>query len=164
MGASTRGTWRSIWPRTGRSARDSTRSSNYMFQLYAPNPEYVHDSHSIYFQMLGEHGFVGLGLFLMLGSLTWFTASWVIRHGRRSPEHRWAADLAAMVQVSLVGYATAGAFLGVAYFDLYYALITVVVLTKIVLMREQSVPKAGLAAIPAIPAPSPHGALTRRMG
>jgi hypothetical protein len=74
--------------------------------------------------------------------MTWRTASWVIRHGRRSPEHRWASDLAAMVQVSLVGYAIAGAFLGVAYFDLYYALITVVVLSKIVLVAEMSASKA----------------------
>jgi hypothetical protein len=113
---------------------------------------------------MGHHGFVGLGLFLLLGLMTWFTASWVIRNGRRSAEHRWAADLAAMVQVSLVGYATAGAFLGVAYFDLYFALITVVVLTKIVVVREKSAPKVGLTAMPAAPVTSPNGALTRRMG
>ena len=37
------------------------------FQEYAPNPEDVHSAHSIYFQMLGEHGYVGLCLFLTLG-------------------------------------------------------------------------------------------------
>ena len=31
-----------------------------------PIPDNVHDSHSIYFEVLGEHGFVGLGLFLRL--------------------------------------------------------------------------------------------------
>ena len=31
-----------------------------MFQQYAPDPEDVHSAHSIYFQMLGEHGYVGL--------------------------------------------------------------------------------------------------------
>ena len=135
-----------------------------MFRLYAPNPWDVHDSHSIYFQMMGHHGFVGLALFLLLGVMTWRTASWVIKHARRSPEHRWAADLAAMIQVSLVGYATAGAFVGVAYFDLYYALITVVVLTKIVLISEKSAPKAELAAVIPTPGSTPSGALTRRTG
>ena len=141
---------------------DSFREA--MFELYAPNPGFMADSHSIYFQMLGHHGFVGLALFLLLGLMTWRTASWVIKHGRRSPENRWAADLAAMVQVSLVGYATAGAFLGVAYFDLYYALITVVVLSKIVLISAKSAPKAEPAAAPAAPVPTPHGVLTRRAG
>ncbi len=81
---------------------------DYSFALYAPNPDDVHASHSIYFEVLGEHGFVGLGLFLMLGLMTWRSASWVIGRARRDREKRWAADLAAMVQVSLVGYWAAG--------------------------------------------------------
>jgi probable O-glycosylation ligase (exosortase A-associated) len=109
---------------------------DYSFALYAPNPDDVHASHSIYFEVLGEHGFVGLGLFLMLGLMTWRTASWVIGRARRDREKRWAADLAAMVQVSLVGYASAGAFLGLAYFDYYYTLIALVVLCKTVLMSD----------------------------
>jgi hypothetical protein len=35
-----------------------------------------------------------------------------------------------MIQVSLVAYVTAGAFLGLAYFDYYYTLVAVVVLCK----------------------------------
>ena len=113
------------------------------FAMYAPDPDDVHDSHSIYFEILGEHGFVGLGIFLLLGFMTWFTASSVIRIARNDPARRWAADLAAMVQVSLVGYASAGAFLGLAYFDFYYTLIAVVVLCKIVMTSEPSDRKAG---------------------
>jgi len=106
---------------------------DYSFELYAPNPDDVHDSHSIYFEVLGEHGFVGLALFLLLGLMTWRTASSVIRRARRDRDKRWLADLAAMIQVSLVGYASAGAFLGLAYFDYYYTLIALVVLCKTVL-------------------------------
>lgn len=106
---------------------------DYSFELYAPNPEDVHDSHSIYFEVLGEHGFVGLGMFLLLGLMTWRTASSVIRRARRDRDKRWLADLAAMIQVSLVGYASSGAFLGLAYFDYYYTLIALVVLCKTVL-------------------------------
>ena len=109
-----------------------------MFAIYAPHPDDVHDSHSIYFEVLGEHGFFGLFLFLMLGLMTWRTASWVIKRARGDPENRWAADLAAMVQVSLVGYASAGAFLGLANFDLYYTLIAVLVLCKTVLVTRQA--------------------------
>jgi len=106
---------------------------DYTFALYAPNPGDVHDSHSIYFEVLGDHGFVGLGIFLMLALMTWRTASWVISRAHRDREKRWLADLAAMIQVSLVGYASAGAFLGLAYFDYYYTLIALVVLCKTIL-------------------------------
>ena len=118
---------------------------DYSFALYAPNPDDVHASHSIYFEVLGEHGFVGLGLFLMLGLMTWRTASWLIGRARRDREKRWAADLAAMVQVSLVGYASAGAFLGLAYFDYYYTLIALVVLCKSVLISSNAKQVAELA-------------------
>jgi len=109
-----------------------------MFAIYAPDPGNVHDSHSIYFEVLGEHGFFGLFLFVTLGLMTWRTASWIIKRARGDPENRWASDLAAMVQVSLVGYASAGAFLGLANFDLYYTLIAVVVLCKTVLVARQA--------------------------
>src|SRR2546428_6902930 len=119
--------------------------------MYAPYPGDLHDSHSIYFEVLGEHVFVGLGLFLMLGLMTWRTASWVIRRARRDREKRWVADLAAMVQVSLVGYATAGAFLGLAYFDYYYTLVALVVLCKVVLVSGT----ADKVAVPAAAAQLP---------
>lgn len=107
-----------------------------MFAAYAPEPLRVHDAHSIYFEVLGEHGFVGLALFLLLGAMAWRSASWIIRQARGDPQKRWAADLAAMVQVSMVGYASAGTFLGLAYFDFYYTLVAIVVLTKTVLLAE----------------------------
>ncbi|MBU1691265.1 MAG: putative O-glycosylation ligase, exosortase A system-associated [Gammaproteobacteria bacterium] len=99
------------------------------FGLYAPDPDNVHDVHSIYFEVLGEHGFIGLGIFLLIGLLAWRTGSKVIRECRREPDRKWAADLAAMTQVSMVGYATGGAFLGLAYFDYYYHLVIILVLT-----------------------------------
>ncbi len=109
-----------------------------IFSIYAPNPNDVHDAHSIYFEMLGEHGFVGLFLFLVLGAMAWRTASGVIRKAKRHPEHGWLADLAAMCQVSMIGYAVSGAFLGLSYFDLYYHLIALIVVSKVYLDRIMS--------------------------
>jgi len=106
------------------------------FKAYAPNPDDVHDVHSIYFEMLGEHGFPGLVLFLLLALLAWRTGSWAVKQGKRDPDKKWAGDLAAMVQVSMMSYAAAGAFLGLAYFDLYYHLLIIMVLTKVILLKE----------------------------
>jgi probable O-glycosylation ligase (exosortase A-associated) len=98
------------------------------FQLYAPEPSRVHDVHSIYFEVMGEHGFIGFGMFILLALFTWLRANQVIRVCKNDPERRWAADLAAMIQVSLVGYGAGGAFLGLAYFDLPYHLMIILVL------------------------------------
>lgn len=110
----------------------------YLFRIYAPDPTDFHDSHSIYFEMLAEHGFVGLGLYLLLGILAFRTASEIIRATRESEETLWARDLAAMVQVSIVGYATGGAFLGLAYFDLYYHLLAILVVLKRLLQEDEA--------------------------
>jgi len=99
------------------------------FRRYAPEPFQVHDAHSIYFEVLGEHGFLGLALFLLMWLFVWLTASRVIRFCRKDIDKKWAADLAAMAQVSLVGYAVGGAFLGLAYFDLPYHILIIIVLT-----------------------------------
>ena len=60
----------------------------------------------------------------------WFGCSWVDRNARGDPQFGELEHLARMVQVSLVGYAVSGAFLGLAYFDLYYTLIAFIVVAK----------------------------------
>ena len=94
------------------------------------------DAHSIYFEIMGEHGFIGFALFMLLAWFTWNTGSRIRRLARRTPETGWGYDMASMLQVSLMGYASGGAFLGLAYFDLYYTLIAVMVICSL-LVREQ---------------------------
>lgn len=99
-----------------------------IFRTYAPNPDDIHDVHSIYFEVMGEHGFIGLAMFLMLGWFSWRTCGRVIRQAKHRPERKWMLDLSAMTQTSLVGYAAAGAFLGLAYYDYFYHLVAVAVI------------------------------------
>jgi len=94
------------------------------------------DAHSIYFEVMAEHGFVGFAMFMLLAWFTWNTGSRMRRLARKGEETRWGADLASMLQVSLMGYASAGAFLGLAYFDLYYTLIAIMVVGNI-LVKDQ---------------------------
>lgn len=110
----------------------------WFFKVYAPQPDNYHDVHSIYFEMLGEHGFVGLGLFLLLFLFTWRSASAIIRRTRKVAELKWMSDLAAMAQVSLVAYATGGAFLGLAYFDLPYHVVAIVIILTALLKQRKS--------------------------
>lgn len=107
-----------------------------LFLRYAPNPTDFHDAHSIYFQVLAEHGFVGLGLFLALGAAAIIIAGRTARLARPHAELKWAADLCSLLQASLAGYAAGGAFLGLAYFDLPYHIIALVILCQM-LVRQR---------------------------
>ena len=107
-----------------------------MFMLYAPIPDKVHDAHSIYFEVLGEHGFIGLTLFLTLWLFSWLSASQVIKRVKSYDDLVWLRDLASMLQVSMVAYATGGAFLGMAYFDLPYHIIALVIIAKTISTQE----------------------------
>lgn len=106
------------------------------FKRYAEDPSGVRPAHSIYFEMLGEHGFVGLALFLLLWILVWRDASWIIRQSRSREQLRWASDLARMIQVSLVGYFVGGAFLNLAQYDVPYNLLVALVLTHLLVEKE----------------------------
>lgn len=91
------------------------------------------DAHSIYFELIGEHGFIGLIIYLSLLVMGWKTASTIIKISKTSLSNKWAYDLASMIQVSIVGYAVGGAFLGLSYFDLlYHYFVILAVLLKIV--------------------------------
>jgi probable O-glycosylation ligase (exosortase A-associated) len=101
--------------------------NHFVYGMYAPDPTYVVSAHSIYFHMLGEHGFPGLFIYLCLWLSTWMSAGWLRKHGRHQAETAWCVQLGSMVQVSLVGFAVGGAFLSLAYFDLTYNLMALTV-------------------------------------
>ena len=85
------------------------------------------NAHSIYFQVLGEHGYVGLLLFLALLGGSFFKAGQIARRTRGDPELKWAHDLASMLQVSVVAYAIAGAFQNLQFFDLVYHIFAIII-------------------------------------
>lgn len=101
-----------------------------LFLKYAPEPLNFHDAHSIYFEVLAEQGYVGLVLFLLMGILSLLNCNWILRHSKGIEELKWANTLAAMLQVSFVGYAVGGAFLGLAYWDLPYHLMAMTVILR----------------------------------
>jgi len=94
------------------------------FEKYGPGPGTVHSAHSIYFQMLCEPGYVGLGLFLALLIACWRLSGRLVRASRDRPDLLWADNLARATQVSLVGFAVGGTFVNIAYWELpYYEMI-----------------------------------------
>ena len=124
------------WWMTFRLANDQFFGGGYeiyttqLFARYAPYPDDLHVAHSIYFSVLGEHGYIGLLLFLLLWWLAFRTIGKIRKDARNQIETKWAFHLAGMCQVSLVGYAVGGAFLSLAYFDLPYNILVILVITK----------------------------------
>lgn len=100
------------------------------FLLYGKYEAIVRAAHSIYFQILGNHGFIGLFLFLLLWIITYRDAGWLRKNACSNPHTLWAAQLGAMAQVSLVGYTVGGAFLSLGYYDLPYNIMALVVMAK----------------------------------
>jgi len=133
------------------------------FARYAPDPEDVHAAHSVYFQMLGEHGYVGLLIFLSLGLAAWSTARRTIALARTRPQHAWAGQLARAFQVSLVGYAVGGMFVNIGYWDLmYYEIVIVVVACRLASAPARAVPSVAVnTGVPSVGPPRAGSAQQR---
>ena len=101
-------------------------------------------AHSIYFQMLGQHGFIAFFVYMWLLVSVQLTLTRLRRKGKKRPETVWIASYATGLQIGLLGYMVSGAFLSSAYFDLawlYYALTAI-------LARELATPVPQVAARP----------------
>ena len=101
-------------------------------RYFMPYGETARAVHSIYFEVLGEHGYGGLLLYMTLIFTGWFSAGTAAREFRHYEETRWLGDLNALIQVSIVGFCVGGALLNIATFDLLYHYLAVVVLARLV--------------------------------
>lgn len=96
--------------------------------LYSPPiPEWVKPkaAHNIYFQVLGDHGFIGLGIFLSMLALALLNNMRNTALGKRH-NVMWFRQLSAALTLSMVGYGITGANVSLAYFDLLYALLGII--------------------------------------
>jgi putative inorganic carbon (hco3(-)) transporter len=98
-----------------------------LYERYWPGQiRNIYGPHSIYFQVLAEHGYVGLALYLFLVS-SCFVTTWRLRRTARRHSDNEVALYALMFQLSLVGFLTCGLFLGRAYFDYYFTIVACVI-------------------------------------
>lgn len=81
-------------------------------------------AHSIWFQVMGDHGFVGFAIYVFLALSTWRSLGTIQKETRASPAGMvWISKLAPKMKMSLIGFWAGGSFLSMAYFDLYFLLI-----------------------------------------
>lgn len=114
---------------------------------YIPNVR-ARSVHSIYFEVLGEHGFAVFGLWLgMIGTAIFYTLR-ISRLARGRADLRWAGDLARMSQVSIAAYLVGGTFLSLAYWDGFWTLGVVLGATHLLVRQAVTAPVGADAARP----------------
>lgn len=113
-----------------------------------PDTGYAAASHSIYFEVLGDLGF--LGLFIFLACIFYSFVLWrkVRALASKDPHLLWAAELSNLVAAGVVVYAVSGALLSAAYFELpYYMMMLMQVLFTLVHQLSKAKPLAGTKAV-----------------
>jgi probable O-glycosylation ligase (exosortase A-associated) len=119
----------------------------------------VRDTHSLYFEVLSEHGFLGLGIYFAVMISTLMTLRRIRKRWRKHPEHGYLSNYAEMTQLCIYPYLVAGAFLTAAYFDIYFTLIAS---TMVLHALSTEAEKTARAAVPAPTRPARAVPVRRR--
>jgi len=106
-----------------------------LYHRFTPQLDFA-GPHSIYFQTLGEHGFVGLALFLTLLISCLLGLRSLRRKARVLASTQWIVPYTHMFEIGLLAFMISGAFLELAYFDLFYQVVATVGLLGILYNRE----------------------------
>jgi len=93
---------------------------------------------SIYFEMLGAHGWLGLALFLGVTFYSFVGLRRLARRTRTIPHLVWCADLSNALQAGMVAFLTAGAFVDIAFQpEIWYFIALSISLREYVRRAEQ---------------------------
>lgn len=94
-------------------------------------------AHSIWFQVLGQHGFLAFFMFIAMFGMAWWRLGHVAKVATKG-DAAWVGLYARGAQLALVPYAVSGTFLSLAYFDLaYYCIVFSVILHRYYLEMKQ---------------------------
>jgi len=112
-------------------------SINFIIETPIPKKGFV--AHSIYFEVLGNQGFVGLLLFLGILFLT------IMRINNLKSKHyekgSWQVNLLNAIKISILTFCVGGAALSAAYFELLYFLISIVICLHINALTKNNSPQ-----------------------
>lgn len=93
-------------------------------------------AHSIYFEVIGDLGFVGFGIFMII-LFRGLRTRWVIKSAaeRLGVEYRWARDMADMLMLAILAYMIGGAAVSLAYYEVIYMVVMLMELLRMYVMR-----------------------------
>jgi len=106
-----------------------------LFPRYAPDGGDIKGPHSIYFGVLAEHGFIGLGLYLTL-VISCFMAAHRLAKEAKFYDDRIVLSYVNLFRFSMIAFLASGIFLGRAYFDYFFTLVACIAILKRVAHEE----------------------------
>lgn len=109
------------------------------FLIWGPlgGKENSHVAHSIYFHVIGDHGWLGFILYFSILVLTWLYVARILRRASKAGEKfRWIVDLCKALQLSYIAFGVGGAFLSLCYFDLGWNLIGMAIILGEIAKKE----------------------------
>ena len=95
-----------------------------------PDEARARAAHSVYFQVMGDHGFLGLGIYLAFVARAFLGARAVALRATAHLELAWIGTLATMLQLCIFAFCVGGAALSFAYFDLMFAIFGLVLVLE----------------------------------
>ena len=111
-------------------APDESRWLSYANSLVPGSENRARAAHSSYFQVLGQHGFVAFGMFVLMLIWSLLSVRKLQKKARARPDTSWIGNYASAIEIGLYGYLIAGAFINVAYFDLLYLYIAMIAILQ----------------------------------
>ncbi|KQP39776.1 putative O-glycosylation ligase, exosortase A system-associated [Pseudorhodoferax sp. Leaf274] len=101
--------------------------------------DFAKAAHSIYFEVLGDHGFVGLLIFLALLVNVFFTVGQIRRMTAKRQDLLWARDMADALGLACFGFAVGGAGVSLAYFEVFYVVACLTEALRQYLLRQPAI-------------------------
>jgi probable O-glycosylation ligase (exosortase A-associated) len=112
-------------------------NSYYVNDIHVPSfnggPELIEHGrafHSLYFEMLGEHGWPGLILFVTMIAVTIYTLRKVARWADGDPEFIWLRNLSLSLLISSVAVFVCAAFIGIGFQPVVWYLFALTVMCR----------------------------------
>ena len=105
--------------------------------IYEPGRD-THAAHSIFFQVLGDNGFPGLAIYILIWTVICWNSVVLRNKTKNDPEFSWMFDLSGMLQLTLVAFCVGGSALSFAYYDILF-IAAALFSTMRVLVDERSI-------------------------
>jgi len=105
--------------------------------LNMPIPDWnAKAAHSIYFEVMGDMGFVGFFIFLGI-LLQAIRTRYVIKRQLKNmgPQLLWARDMADMLMLAIIAYMAGGAAVSLAYFEIIYMVVMLMEMLRLHVAR-----------------------------
>jgi probable O-glycosylation ligase (exosortase A-associated) len=109
------------------------------------HPAYL-EAHNIFFETMADHGFVGLGLLLMLFMGTILNCQAISKRARKMEGMEWAANLGGMLQLALWTFIAGSQFLHSATQSMPYEICALSLGTRGLVERRMAAEKPAVAS------------------